>query len=137
MTGEGEGNETRLETLATQANIRSNPSPGPCMVIQEIFACRIRNPGLWSLIQFLESGIQVPLTKNPDSSGWNPESPTVLDYLLGMDEIQLVIRAEIEPGTSGWTVHSAPLSLCQSYSLPKQEVLRIDKYRTVCSFQSR
>ena len=29
MTGEGEGNETRLETLATQANIRSNPSPGP------------------------------------------------------------------------------------------------------------
>ena len=29
-----------------------------------MFVCRIRNPGLWSFIQLLESGILVPLTKN-------------------------------------------------------------------------
>ena len=107
------------------------------------FCLSIGNPGLWGLIQFLESGIQVPLRKNPESRKpeiRNPrsESQTVLDYLQGMGEIQLIIRAGIEPGTSGWTIHSAPLSLSgKSYSFPKQEVLRIDKYRTICSFQSR
>ena len=124
---QGRGRGTKLDWKRLLRRLTSDPihRPTPCMVIQEIFACRIRNPGLWSLIQFLESGIQVPLTKNPDSSGWNPESPTVLDYLQGMDEIQLVIRAEIEPGTSGWTVHSAPLSLSHRESLT---VFRNRKY---------
>ena len=123
----GRGRGTKLDWKRLLRRLTSDPihRPAPCMVIQEIFACRIRNLGLWSLIQFLESGIQVPLTKNPDSSGWNPESPTVLDYLQGMDEIQLIIRAGIEPGTSGWTIHSAPLSLCHRESLT---VFRNRKY---------
>ena len=84
----------------------------------------------------MESGIQVPLTKkqesrtwHPESSARNPEFQTVLDSLQGMGEIQLVIRAGIEPGTYGWPAHSALLSLALSpgkyYSLPKQEVLRL------------
>ena len=45
--------------------------------IRESFACGIRNPGLCkSGIQLKESIIQVPLTKNPESSTWNPEATT-------------------------------------------------------------
>ena len=48
---------------------------------REILACRIRNPGLWNLeymlrnlepLYRLESGVQVPLAKNKESSTWNP-----------------------------------------------------------------
>ena len=47
----------------------------------EILACRIRNPGLWNLeyilrnlepLYRLESGVQVPVAKNKESSTWNP-----------------------------------------------------------------
>ena len=56
--------------------------------VQEIFSCGIGDPGLWNmeycsrnpeLHQRLEFGIQVPLTNNPESMAWNPESKTVLD----------------------------------------------------------
>ena len=53
-----------------------NPDPG----IQEIFACGTNgwwNLNSWDLesgIPLKESGIQVPLTKNPESSNWSPES---------------------------------------------------------------
>ena len=50
-----------------------------------------KNAESWALesrIQLKESGIQVPLTKNPEnrtwnpeSTAWNPESKTVLDFL--------------------------------------------------------
>ena len=74
--------------------------------MREIYACGLRNPAIffakpvpWALeswIQLkeagihspLESGIQIPLTKNsesiilnPESMAWNPESQTVLDSL--------------------------------------------------------
>ena len=53
-----------------------NPDPG----VQEIFACGTN--GKWNLkswaldsgIQLKESGIQVLLTKNSESSTWSPES---------------------------------------------------------------
>ena len=32
-------------------------------------------------MQLKESGIQVPLTNNPESMAWNPETKTVLDSL--------------------------------------------------------
>ena len=64
---------------------------------REIFACGIGNPGLWNREDSLrnpesrlrlESGIQISLIKNPESSAWNPESTlwnpeskTVLVYL--------------------------------------------------------
>ena len=47
----------------------------------------IRNPGLWNTeyssripepLSQLKSGIHVPLTNNPESSTWNPESMIVL-----------------------------------------------------------
>ena len=55
-----------------------NPDSG----IREIF-CQW-NPesrALESGIQLKESGIQVALTKDPESTAWNPESKTVLDFL--------------------------------------------------------
>ena len=53
-----------------------NPDPG----VQEVFACGTngyRNLKSWDLesgIQLKESRIQVPLTKNPESSTWSKES---------------------------------------------------------------
>ena len=37
--------------------------------------------GVGSGMQLKESGIQVPLTNNPESMAWNPETKTVLDSL--------------------------------------------------------
>ena len=51
------------------------------------FLLGIRNPGLWNTeyssripepLSQLKSGIHVPLTNNPESSTWNPESMIVL-----------------------------------------------------------
>ena len=51
--------------------------------IQEIFAHRIQSHGLWNpefsarspeSCKQLESGIQIPPTRNPESSSWYPES---------------------------------------------------------------
>ena len=53
-----------------------------------ISACGIRNPLLWNSLFSsrnpkyslrLQSGIQIPLTRNPGSSNWNPASKTVLN----------------------------------------------------------
>ena len=60
--------------------------------IQQICTVETEMLGLESGIQLKESGIQVPLTKNPESSIWNPESmawkpesKTVLDsFTWGM-----------------------------------------------------
>ena len=56
--------------------------------IQEILACGIRElRALESVIQFMGSGnpltieIQVPPTRNSESTELNPDSKTVLDYL--------------------------------------------------------
>ena len=52
---------------------------------KENFACGTQNPGLWNPLfnlrnpesrQLLQSGIQVPLTRNPKSTACNPESKT-------------------------------------------------------------
>ena len=66
--------------------MKGDPDSG----IREIFACEIWNPeprnlefssrDLGSHYQ-LESGIQDPLTWNRESTAWNSESKTVLDYL--------------------------------------------------------
>ena len=63
---------------------------------QEIFACGILNPVLWNrnttqgIRNPAKSRVQVPLTKIPQSSTWNPESmawnqksKSILDYLPG------------------------------------------------------
>ena len=67
----------------------------------------IQNPGLWNLEhsskskshEQLESKIQVPQTKNPESrtwnpesKAWNPESSTVLDsFMWGNTDINSVL----------------------------------------------
>ena len=58
---------------------------------KEIFAFGIQNPGLWNpeSHQRLESGIQVPLTKDPESMAWNPESKTALVDCLIWGEFSL------------------------------------------------
>ena len=63
--------------------------------LREIFACGTRNPGNL-LVESgipLTLGIQVPLTKNPESDTWNPESKIrdsltwgeVVTFLISMD----------------------------------------------------
>ena len=52
--------------------------------IPETFSFGVRNPGLWNpefSSRNPESRIQAPLTRNPESTAWNLESKTVLDYL--------------------------------------------------------
>ena len=64
----------------TNCPMLGNPDSG----IAEIFARGIR--GSWALeseIQLKESGI--PLTKNLESTTWNPESKNVLDSLAWSD----------------------------------------------------
>ena len=45
--------------------------------------------------QRLKSGIQVPLTENPESMDWNPESKTVLDSLTWCDSERSLYSAAL------------------------------------------
>ena len=63
--------------------------------IGEMFSCAIWNPGLWNpeynarnRESPLEIGIQNPSStrKRLESSTWNPESKTLLDYLTRGDK---------------------------------------------------
>ena len=66
--------------------------------IRDFFSCGIWNPGLWNPEYSLrnqeshlrlESTIHVPLTKNPESKTWNPESKSVLDSPLHEEKFKL------------------------------------------------
>ena len=64
-----------------------------------MFACGIRNPGLWNplVIELVGTGMPLAIgvqnqsdtdkksesiTRNPESTAWNPEFTTVLDSLI-------------------------------------------------------
>ena len=91
---------------------------------KEILACGIRNPGLWNTEYSsrnhlrLESEIQDPLTiklvsstSNPESTAWNPESKTVMDFLGSRSESY---HCELILGTS----KQAPrVDICQIHEI--------------------
>ena len=92
---------------------------------KEILACGIRNPGLWNTEYSsrnpqshlgLESEIQDPLTiklvsstSNPESTAWNPESKTVMDFLGSRSEsyqCELILGTSKQaPRVDIWQIH--------------------------------
>ena len=54
--------------------------------------------GVESEMQVKESGIQVPLTNNPESMAWNPETKTVLDSLAWGNTVACVAGTGILAG---------------------------------------
>ena len=92
---------------------------------KEILACGIRNPGLWNTEYSsrnpqshlrLESEIQDPLTiklvsstSNPESTAWNPESKTVMDFLGRRSEsyqCELILGTSKQaPRVDIWQIH--------------------------------
>ena len=94
---------------------------------KEILACGIRNPGLWNTEYSsrnpqshlrLESEIQDPLTmqlvsstSNPESTAWNPESKTVMDFLGSRSESY---QCELILGTSK---QATRVDICQIHEI--------------------
>ena len=73
--------ESKFHSLEIRNPVRGIRNP-------DNLSCGIRNSGLWNpeyssrnpeSHERLESGIQVPMTKNPESTPWNRHQETVLD----------------------------------------------------------
>ena len=131
-------------------SLKGNADSG--ILILEIFASGIRNPGLWnpeyssrnpeSLLR-LESGIQIPLTNRPESNIWNPESKTVLEFLISgatngtcclrlsnRDIRDLTIRQRRRPWKPHWKISFQTISrLFQVAQLLKRREFMLDLKR--------